>query len=720
MFASDTPLQSSSSAGAGIAPPGQPAPQQLNVGGIMSIKPLSTLMAEEAAAAAKDEARATQNEPMVQGLAGHIRRHWKLAEEAKQTVEQEMLEAVRAKRGEYTAAKLGEIQNQGGSAIYMMLFATKARQAKALLNDVLIGTGTEKPWTIGPTPSPDLPPHEVEQIQQAIQQMVFQAEMSGLPMSIADIRAVMQDAKEQLENQIMETARVYAERAEKKMEDALVEGGFLDALDAFLDDLTVFKTAFMKGPVVRNCPELEWAQGQDGSFTPNVVTKKKLHWERVDPFNIYPAPWAKSVNDSYLIERHRLSRGDLTAMIGVEGYSESAIRSVLDEHGRDGLHQWLMIDTEKASAEGRDSLAGTGNQSDLIDALQYWGCVSGKMLREWGMKDIKDDSKEYEVECWLIGEWVIKAVLNPDPLYRRPYYATGYSKVPGAFWHNSLFDLIKDCQDMCNAAARALANNLGIASGPQVVVNTDRLASGEDITQMFPWKIWQTINDPTGNGNTATAVDFFSPTSNAQELMAVYEKFSMMADEYSGIPRYMAGVEGGSVSRTASGLNMMIGNANKTIKQLVASIDINVLTPLLERLYQWKLRYEPDPDIAGDLKIVARGALSLMAKESAQVRRNEFLQVTANPFDMQIMGLEGRAEVLRATAKTLELNTDKVVPSAIVLKQRAMMAMAQQQAAGGEPGQEEGGNPNQPKGKGSQEQLQNGAPVTDHFSPKSK
>jgi hypothetical protein len=298
---------------------------------------------------------------------------------------------------------------------------------------------------------------------------------------------------------------------------------------------------------------------------------------------------------------------------------------------------------------------------------------------------------------------------------------------PGAFWHCCLYDLIEDCVDMCNAAARALANNLGIASGPQVVVNTDRLATGEDITEMYPWKIWQTINDPTRGGNTSKAVDFFSPTSNAQELMMrVREAISMMADEYSGIPRYMAGVEGGSVSRTATGLSMMVGNANKTIKQLVSAIDINVLTPLLERLYQWKLRYQPDPDMVGDLRIVARGALSLQAKEAAQQRRAEFLQATANPFDMQIMGLEGRAEVLRATAKTLELNPDKIVPSTIVLKQRAMaMQMAQQQAAqgpqgeGGAPGGPPGvgGPPQQAQQKPSQEALGNGAPVADQFSP---
>jgi hypothetical protein len=191
---------------AGIMPPTgpmqpQPAPQQLNVGGIMSIKPLSTVLAQEATDAAKQEAQSAQQLPEIEGS----RRPGAQALEARAGGQTgpgtgDAGGGSRAKKGEYTPQKLAEIQKQGGSSIYMMLFATKARQAKALLADVMVGTGTEKPWTITPTPSPDLPPPEVEQIQQAVQQMVFQAEMSGQPMMIADIRAVLQDAKEQLES----------------------------------------------------------------------------------------------------------------------------------------------------------------------------------------------------------------------------------------------------------------------------------------------------------------------------------------------------------------------------------------------------------------------------------------------------------------------------------------------------------------------------------------
>jgi len=683
------------------------SPQQLNIGGLMAIKPLSTLMAEEATAAAIRRAQEAGSQPLVSSLTQLIRRDWERAKEAKAQIEQDMLEAVYARRGEYTPEKLAQLQANGGSTIYMMLFATKARQAKALLADVLVGSGTDKPWTIQPSPKPALPDETVTEIMQATQQLVADAEMSGAPMDVGSIREVLRDARDAAEHQIMEAARNEAERAEVELADVLAEGGFADALDQFVDDLTVFKTACIKGPVVTRKNILKWTPQPDGSSKPVVTLTNTLEYVRVDPFNIYPAPYSKGADDGPLIERHRLTRSSLSAMRGLDGYSDDAIRAVLDAHGDGGLHEWLTVDTQKAAAEGRNSTDATVG-SDTIDALQYWGSVSGKMLLEWGMKpeEVPDEAKEYEVEAWLIGTWVIKATLNPDPLARRPYYFDGYSRIPGAFWHNSQYDLLKDCCDMCNAAARALSNNLGIASGPQVVVNVDRLPKGEEITQMFPWKTWQVGSDPMGS--SAAPISFFQPNSNAAELMGVYQKFSELADEYSGIPKYMTGTVGdGGAGRTASGMSMMIGNASKQIKQLVGSIDKHVLAPAVQGLFDWKMAYDPLANYKGDLQIVARGALSLVTKESAQVRRNEFLAATMNPMDAQILGLEGRAELLRQSARTLDLNPDKIIPPVSVLKVRAAQTQAAQtaQQAQQSPGPQNG------------QTLTNGAPVTDSFSP---
>lgn len=672
--------------------------------GLVRAAPLQTILDEE-----RKAAEDTQNQPFVTGLTAYIRKCWDQARTAKQmTVEPRMLVNLRARRSEYDPEKLGQIREMGGSEIYAGLTSVKTRAAGSWLRDVLMQSGSERPWTIRPTPLPDLPPQLSEQIIGIVAQPIKQALMSGQPVAQDQVVDMMQEAKEEALSALREEARKRADRMADKMEDQLVQGGFMQALDAFIDDITTFPSAVLKGPVIRKKKTLKWMPAKEGKFSPQVADELVSEWERVSPFDIYPSPAATSVNNGYLIEKHKLSREDLNEMIGVEGYDDKAIRMVLDEYGRNGLREWLTNDVAMASAEGKATTQIAQNVDGLIDALQFWGPVQGKVLIEWGMdKDqVPDPLKEYNIEGWLIGSHVIKAVVNQDYLGRKPYYVASYEDVPGSFWGRSVADLVRDPQIVVNAAARAIVNNMGIASGPQVVVNVDRLAPGEDITQLTPWRIWQVNNDPTGAGQPP--VMFNQPDSRIAELVGVFEKFSEMADEYSGIPKYMGGEPGG-VGRTASGLSMLMGNASKSIKQVISNIDIGVLTPMLTRLYDHNMQFSDDPDLKGDVNIIARGATSLVAKDTAQVRRNEFLMATANPVDMQIVGVEGRAAILRETAKNLDMDVDKVVPPLNKLRQQlAAQSMMQQQQQGTPPAAPEAG--------GGQALMDN-APVTDNFSP---
>jgi len=108
---------------------------------------------------------------------------------------------------------------------------------------------------------------------------------------------------------------------------------------------------------------------------------------------------------------------------------------------------------------------------------------------------------------------------------------------------------------------------------------------------------------------------------------------------------------------------LMISNAGKGIKQVINNIDKNVIVPAIERLYHDNLRYNDDPDIIGDLQVVARGANTLVVKEAEAIRRNEFLQLVLNsPVASQIVGGTGAAELLRDAAKNLNMNVDRIVP----------------------------------------------------------
>ena len=661
------------------APVGPTQPPQVGYIGTVAMEGMSSINAREDAKAAAEEAN---NKPLIQGLAGHIKQFWEDAKSAKEyEVEDRMLRAMRARRGEYDPEVLSEIQKTGGSEIYMMLTSSKCRAAASWIRDVLLGTKDEKPWTISPTPLPDLPPVIAKSVAAlATKEAQEYEQMTGLQVGQQDMERIVSYMKDRIVANARQRAAEMCKRMEDKMEDQLVEGGFQRAIAEFIEDIVTFPSAVIKGPVVRNKKKLQWIPAAGGEFELKVEDKLVLEWQRVDPFMLYPAAHSTDVDDGDLIERHKLSRQALVEMKGVEGYSNEAIDAVLDEYGAGGLNEWVSVDSSKAEVEGKSSAMVGQNSSGLIDALQFWGSVQGKMLIEWGMdeKTIPDPLKDYQIEGWLIGRWVIKAMLNPDPVGRKPYYKASYEEVPGTFWGNAVADLCRDTQTQCNQAARAIANNTGLASGPQATVNVDRLPPGEDITQMYPWKIWQTTSDPYGS--SAQPVSFFQPQSIAGELMQLYMFWSNLADEQTGVPRYLTG-EGaaGGAGRTASGMSMMMNNAGKSIKQVVANIDYP-LQQLIERLYFYNMKFGTDMELKGDVNVIARGANSLVARENAQVRKNEFLQLAlSNPLVNQIVGEESIAGLLRDNLKTLDVDADSIIPRPEQIRARIYQQQMQQQ-----------------------------------------
>lgn len=711
------------------ADPTAPPPQVLGERQVRMVNN-DTLEAEQVRQAA-----AIQNSPVILELAGYVQNAWQEAQTERSAFEERMMQSLRQRRGEYDANKLQEIRQQGGSEIYMMLTSVKCRAAASWLRDSLLGHGEDKPWTINPTPVPELTQEMEQFIQQRIQMEVQKfLNAGGLPPTEEMVQTAVEIARDRVRAEQVKASKKAAKYCEDRMEDQLLQGKFERSFHQFIDDLVTFPAAFMKGPVIRKKPEMTW--GPNGE--PVVEDKIRMEWERVSPLYIYPSPQAEGVHDGYLIERHILSRKDLTEMIGVEGYHEASIREVLREYGRGGLNEWLNIDT---GSDSREETHHRGNEipSATIDALQFWGSVPGDLLREWGIQNIEDPVKEYECEVWLVGRWVIKATLNPDPLKRRPYFKACYEDIPGQFWGHGVPDLIRDTQNVCNAACRALCNNMGFASGPQVWINVERLPDGEEVTQLHPWKIFQGTSDPTGA--SGPPVGFFQPKSLAAELMGIYEKFSDLADEYSGVPKYMTGTEAaGGAGRTASGLSMMMSNAGKAIKQVIGQIDKDVVTPLLEYLHYYNMRYAKDPNLKnGDIKIVARGASGLMGKEAQQVRINEFLGLTiGNQTVAQIIGPAGIAALLRQSAQRLDLDTDKIVPSeemiradqmaqeqeqkALMMQQQALMEQMRQQPIETleierDPQTGEQKRIKVMPGIGPGQNLMDGTPQTDNFQP---
>lgn len=648
---------------------------------------------------APDSPDATPTTGIVEdNLQGYIRACFDEARAFRQRegINDALLDALRSVRGEYDNRTEAEIEKFGGSKIYARIAANKVRGIAAMLREIY--TASDRPWALSPTSNPDLPSGTLDAAVHA----ELMAEVSELVNAGGQPDPMMVlKRREAIRNQILEARQKLAADAARTREDMLDEylqvGGFYDAFWDFLLDLATFPFAVLKGPTVKYRNKLKWDNGK-----PTVATEPSLEWERCSPFDVFFAPWSRRPNNGYILHYQRTTRADLQALKGLPSYNVNELNAVLNADP-DEFKEWLeYVETERANLEDRlpDNWYSTSHAVDRpYPMIEFHGPVSTKLLREWGMseKQAPTNGPDVNIVAYLIGKHVIGVRVNPHPLGKSPFYVDSYERVPGSLYGLGIPGLIKDMQAAGNAALRALVNNLAVSSGPQVAINSDRLPEESTDLKVWPWKVWAFTESLLGNANQAVPIEFFQPDSNANELLTVFQQFLDMADSFSSMPRFLQGDATGvaTLGRSASGMSMMMNAANRTIKQVVISIDNTILRPVIQDLNVYVTLLKPDSGNDGDIDVIARGASELVEREALRQRRLEFLQITANPEDSQLVGPGGRFEILREIAHDLQLPTDKVFAGATSASARAAA-----QASQGPPQPQQGAPQQPPKPQG--------------------
>jgi hypothetical protein len=621
----------------------------------------------------------TGGQPTVEatGLAGIVRREFERMRRhrVKTGIQQRLLDCLRLREGKYDPVQLAEIERWGGSKVFANLTHNKCRGAAAMLRDIFLGK--ERPWTIEPTPTPTLPDDAMGNILQLVRSEVSALQAQGQQVDPDAIKQRMDQLDQAAQDATKKRAADEARQAADFIDDILTEGGFYQALDEFIYDFVTFPYAVITGPVAMMVNDVHYVDGM-----PQRVRKPILTWRRVDPADIWTTPGAGKVEDAAIVERCRFTRADINALIGLPGYDEKAIRSVLRDYKDGHVESEVGVgQSEIARQQNRDEIL---NEGETIDILCYTGAMYGRDLEEEGY-EVDDLDLDYMVQVWVCGAYVLKVHLDPDPRLRVPYYIASYEPNPGSIAGTALPELFSDIQQICNACARSLVNNMGMASGPQVAVNVERLVNRNDASTIYPWKRWELTEEPTASAQARPPVEFFQPDSRSQDLIQVFTFFSNTADEISAVPKYLTGNQQiAGAGRTASGLSLLMGNASRVMKSVAANIDNNILEPAIQKCYDMVLLTSDTDVIKGDETIRVRGATTAEARETDRMRLLEFLQMTMNPIDTQIIGPQGRANVLRHVSDALGLHGEEIVPSEDELKSRMMQA--QVAAAGGPPG----------------------------------
>ena len=439
-------------------------------------------------------------------------------------------------------------------------------------------------------------------------------------------------------------AMIAAKKMEKKIHDQLNESGATIHLRSMAFEMALLGTGVMKGPFAVDKEYPNW--NEEGEYDPIVKTVPET--SHVSAWNFYPDPEATSMDDAeYVVERHKMSRTQLRSLKTRPYFMKDAIQEAIHKGADYVQKHWemAMVDDE------------TQADSERWEVLEFWGFVDIEHLEENGVNIPSEYKGLDELNCniWVCNGEVIRFVLNPFKPSRIPYYATPFEHNPYSFFGVGIAENMDDTQTLMNGFMRMAIDNAALSGNLIIEIDETNLVPGQDMS-VYPGKTFRRQGGAPGQAIFGTKFP-----NVAQENIQLFDKARVLADESTGFPSFAHGQTGVSgVGRTASGISMLMGAANGSIRTVVKNVDDYLVRPLGRAFFAFNMQFDFDESIRGDLEVRASGTESLMANEVRSQRLMQFLQVAQNPVLAPFAKMDF---IIREIAKSMDLDPDKVTNS---------------------------------------------------------
>jgi len=408
-------------------------------------------------------------------LVGIIKARFQVAEDARRSDESRWLRAYENYRGLYN--KSIKFRDSEKSRIFVKITKTKVLAAFGQLVDVIFGTG-KFPIGIAET---KIPEGELANAHLDTQTGApgIESTMGGgeLPDDIGNRMDNPYDVGYEGDGKVLKPGAtfqkgIFEETLEDKVEDQLVEGfspiptileispaqkaarrmeklihdqideskGSSEIRNALLES-SLLGTGIVKGPFNFNKKLHKWETGEDGERSYNPLEVRVPRIEFVSCWDFYPDPGATSIEEcEYVIHRHKLNKSQLRQLRNMPYFDEDAIRNCLQ----------MGANYEEKSFEShlKDDARSDEDYQTNFEVLEYWGIMDAEYAREVGIElsDDIDDLDEVQVNAWICGNSLLRAVVNPFTPYRIPYHAFPYERNPYNFFGIGVAENMDDSQ----------------------------------------------------------------------------------------------------------------------------------------------------------------------------------------------------------------------------------------------------------------------------------
>ena len=443
-------------------------------------------------------------------------------------------------------------------------------------------------------------------------------------------------------------AKEAARNMEKLIHDQIDESSGSTEMRNAIFESALFGTGIVKGPFNFNKTLHKWEDNEGGrEYTPVSIRVPRI--EFVSVWDFFPDPNATSIEEcEYIVHRHKLNKSQLRALRKMPYFNEDAIRDcmMLGPNYTEEDYEYELKDDQRMADMG----------ASRFEVLEYWGLMDAEYAKDVGIElpeevDILD---EIQINAWICNGLVLRAVVNPFTPHRIPYNAFPYERNPYSFFGVGVAENMNDSQQIMNGHARMAIDNLALSGSVIFDVDETMLVGGQSM-EIYPGKVFR-----RQSGMQGQAIHGLKFPNTSQENLMMFDKFRQLADEQTGIPSYSHGQTGvQSMTRTASGMSMLLGAASLNIKTVVKNLDDFLLKPLGKAYFQWNMQFfEGELKTKGDLEIKAMGTNSLMQKEVRSQRLTMFLQTAQNP---AIAPFVKMSKLISELAYSLDLDPDEIL-----------------------------------------------------------
>jgi len=621
------------------------------------------IMMEDDAIALEDAEDSIVEDADVSGIVPFVLEKYNRAEDYRYQDEERWLKAYRNYRGLYGPdVQFTEVEK---SRVFIKVTKTKTLAAYGQIVDVLFANN-KFPLSIDPTELPEgveadvnFDPQMPDEVRNELESPYgFAGDGQDLPpgatsKTLMERLGSLRDKLAPVEDKLQKgpgttptaitfsPAEIAAKKMEKKIQDQLQESNASKYLRSTAFEMALFGTGVMKGPFAVDKEYPNW--NEDGEYDPVFKTVPQI--SHVSVWNFYPDPDANNMDEAqFVIERHKLSRTQLRALKKRPYFRSNVIDEAI-QLGENYNKKYWEDDLEDYAPE---------HGVERFEVLEYWGMVDTEMLREQNVEIPSefDDFDELQANVWICNGKLLRMVLNPFKPAVIPYMAAPYELNPYSFFGIGLAENMDDTQTLMNGFMRMAVDNAVLSGNLLIEVDETNLVPGQDLT-VYPGKVFRRQGGAPGQAIFGTKY----PNVSSENMM-MFDKARQLADESTGFPSFAHGQTGVTgVGRTASGISMLMGAAQGSIKNVIKNVDDYLLKPLGEGLFRFNMQFDFDANIKGDLEVKARGTESLMANEVRSQRLMQFLQIASNP---ALAPFAKFPYIIREIAKAMDLDPDKV------------------------------------------------------------